>query len=71
MPPAAAPTGEDIILQWNSVSGRIYSVYRMSEPGTEAVPIPDAQNITWPQSSYTNQPGAEVTGILQIRVRLP
>ena len=71
LPPAAAPTGEDIILQWNAVSGRIYSVYRMNEPGAEAVPIPDAQNITWPQSSYTNQPGAEATGILQIRVRLP
>lgn len=70
LPPEAIDQ-QEIVLQWNPVSGRVYSVYRMSEPGAEAIPIPDAQNLTWPQSSYTNQPGAEATGILQIRVRLP
>jgi len=69
--PTETTNDQEILLQWNPVAGRVYSIYRMSEPGTEAIPIPDAQNLTWPQSSYTNQPGTEATGILQIRVRLP
>jgi len=63
--------GSDMILQWSAVSGRVYSIFHLDEPGGMPQPLPDAQNIAWPRSSYTNHAGAENSGILQIRVHLP
>jgi len=63
--------GSDMVLKWTAVSGRVYSVFRLDEPGDMPQPLPDAQNIAWPRSSYTNHVGTENTGILQIRVNLP
>jgi Metallo-peptidase family M12B Reprolysin-like len=69
--PPANNTSDEIVVQWNAVSGRVYSIYRMDEPGGEPQPIPDAQNIAWPRNSYTNHAGDSASGILQIRVQFP
>jgi len=69
--PPVNDAGDEIIVEWNAVSGRVYSIYRMDEPGDEPQPIPDAQNIAWPRNSYTNRAGNSASGILQIRVQLP
>jgi len=63
--------GDEIVLRWAAVSGRVYSIYRMNQPGQTPEALPDAQDLPWPRDSYTNRPGEETSGILQLRVRLP
>ncbi len=69
--PAPAANEQDLVIRWNPVSGRVYAIYRLREPGAEPEPLADAQQLVWPQDSYTNRPGDEPSGILQLRVRLP
>lgn len=63
--------GGEMVLEWTAVSGRVYSIYFLNEPGDIPQPLQDAQFIAWPRSSYTNHAVQEDTGILQIRVALP
>jgi len=69
--PAPAANEQDLVIRWNPVSGRVYAIYRLREPGADPEPLADAQHLVWPQDSYTNRPGDEPSGILQLRVRLP
>ena len=69
-PEAAVPDGYDYILDWNSVSGRVYSVNwspDLLQPFTLL-----KTNIQWPQSSYTDQTHqVETKGFYRMNVFLP
>lgn len=63
--------GNDMVVTWTPVQGRMYSVYFQNEPGQPPQPVPDAQNMTWPRSSYTNDATTATSGMLQLRVTMP
>ncbi len=67
--PASVPTATEIVVYWEAVSGRVYSVFRADEPGRELEPVPGAQEMPWTQTSFTNTPEAPAS-IYQIRVRI-
>ena len=56
-------------MQWNSVSGRVYSVYWTTNLLSGFQPL--ETNMVWPQNSWTNMMhGAQGGGFYQLRVRL-
>ena len=57
------------VIQWGSVSGRVYSVWWSSDLRLESFQ-PLQTNIFWPQSSYTN-PASGSKAFYRIEVQLP
>ena len=59
----------EVVLDWNSVSGREYDVYWSTNLLGAFVPL--QTNIAWPQSAYTNQiPDVAEQGFYKIKARL-
>lgn len=57
------------ILQWNAVSGRVYSVYWTTNLLNGFQPL--ATNIVWPQNSWTDQvDGTQSGGFYKIKVQV-
>ena len=58
------------VMNWTSVSGRVYSVYWTSNLLDSFSPL--QTNIAWPQSSYTDQThGVQTEGFYRMDVHLP
>lgn len=60
----------DLVIRWSAAPGRIYSLYRLDEPGQPPSPIPGAQDLAYPRDAYTNDASGDAGGVLQIRVEL-
>lgn len=56
------------ILQWDTVSGRVYSVYWATNLISGFQPM--ATNIVWPQNSWTNPAGIQSEGFYRLKVRM-
>ncbi|MCF7818375.1 MAG: thrombospondin type 3 repeat-containing protein, partial [Kiritimatiellales bacterium] len=62
--------GAEDVLNWSSVSGRVYDVYWSTNLLYGFAPL--ATDIAWPQSSYTSSiPNGVENGFYQIKVRRP
>lgn len=58
------------VLDWSSVSGRVYEVYWTTNMMNDFVPL--ATNIIWPQAAYTSPvPGGADSGFYKLKVRRP
>jgi hypothetical protein len=57
------------VLDWSSVSGRVYDVYWTTNLMNSFVPL--QTNIAWPQSAYTSPASGEGAGFYKLKVRRP
>jgi hypothetical protein len=68
--PAVSTGG--IVIQWNAVSGHVYSVCRAPDLASGFQPLPGAEHLVWPQASFTDTVHAGAAqGIYHVRVELP
>ena len=63
-----APAG--LVLQWNSVSGRVYTIYRSTNLLSGFSPLQGAIDMPWPRSSFTADVDA-ADGCFDLGVRIP
>jgi len=54
---AAAPTGNNLVLHWNSVTGRVYTVWSSGNATAGFAPIPSAINLPATITYFTNTLG--------------
>ena len=67
-PAATAPSG--LVLQWNAVSGRVYTVYHSTNLLNGFAPLPGAIDLPWTQSAFTAGVDA-ADGSFDLGVRIP
>jgi len=57
---AGAASGNSVVLHWNAVTGRVYSVWSSANPVSGFSPIPNAINLPATITYFTNTLGASV-----------
>lgn len=55
-----------LVLEWTSVSGRTYTVIGGADLSAPLTPVPDGENLAWPQDSHT----VSSPGFYRVTVRL-
>jgi hypothetical protein len=51
---APAGNGSNFVLNWNTVTGRVYSLWESTKLATGFVPVPGATNLPWTLQRFTN-----------------
>lgn len=62
---------EGIILTWPTVSNRVYSLWGSTNALQDWEPLPDATNLPWTQTRYTNNNTMRALNWFQLRVSKP
>ncbi len=63
-------TAAGLVLQWNAVSGRVYTIYRSTNLLNGFAPLPGAIDMPWPCNSFTAGVNA-AEGCFDLGVRIP